>query len=287
MGKFKLARFKGSLFVVLACIGITVSAQNIEFGGMVGASNYSGDVSEQKMRMDQTNLAFGFLGRYNINQRWSFKGFVGYGKVSGADSLAAKAETRIRNTNFSSVIYEFSAQFEYNLVRNNLSNRGSKPLIPYLYAGVGMFNFNPKTIFNGEEYELQPLGTEGQGTTLYNDRKKYDLTTICFPMGIGLKKRITQNICVGIEIGARFTFTNYIDDVGGTYVNDKVVESSYGIVAGELSNRTPIGADGNHLAKEGDIRYTRAPLVKNDMYFIGGFSVSYILRGVGPGCPKL
>ncbi len=279
------------LFVLFLFTAVQLQAQKtIEFGVFIGASNYSGDVSEQEIKWDQTHPSFSVFGRYNINQRWSFKGFVGYGKISGADSLALKAKNKIRNTNFNSVIYEFSGHFEYNLVKNNMSTKGRKPLVPYLFAGIGIFHFNPKTEFQGKSYELQPLGTEGQGTTTYNSTQKYNLTTVCLPMGIGLKKRISANFAVGIEFGARFTFTNYLDDVGGKYASTEVVKRAYGPVAGSLSNRTAEVASAYPElvpAVEGNPRTTKAPVIRNDMYFIGGFSVSYIIRPSGGGCPKL
>lgn len=291
MDKLGFKCINSLLFLWLAATSMQLHAQkSIEFGVFLGTSNYSGDVSEQEIKWDQTHPAFSVFGRYNINQRWSFKGFVGYGKISGADSLAKKPANRLRNTNFSSVIYEFSGHFEYNLVKNNLSGRGAKPLIPYLFAGIGVFHFNPKTEFEGKTYELQPLGTEGQGTTTYNSLEKYDLTTVCIPMGIGLKKRISRNFAVGIEFGARFTFTNYLDDVGGKYVSPIVVERAYGPVAGKLANRTgEVAAAYPELTipVEGAARTTRSPVIRNDMYFMGGFSISYIFSPKLDLCPKL
>lgn len=291
MDKLRLKCVNSLWFVLFILASVQMDAQkSIEFGVFLGASNYSGDVSEQEIKWDQTHPSFSVFGRYNINQRWSFKGFVGYGKVSGADSLAKKRANKLRNTNFSSVIYEFSGHFEYNLIKNNLSSKGRKPLIPYLFAGIGVFHFNPKTEYLGETYELQPLGTEGQGTTTYNSLEKYDLTTVCIPMGIGLKKRISRSFAVGIEFGARFTFTNYLDDVGGKYANSQVVSRAYGPVAGKLANRTAevaVSYPELTIPQEGAARTTRSPVIRNDMYFIGGFSISYIFNPKLDICPKI
>jgi hypothetical protein len=256
-----------------------VGAQTVEFGLYGGVSNYMGDVSEQQMKWDQTHPSVAVVGRYNISPRLTFKGFAGYGKVSGADSLAKLPANRIRNTSFFSDIYEFSVQMEYNLVKNNLTSRGRKPFMPYLFGGVGIFHFNPKTNYMGREYELQPLGTEGQGTTSYNDRKKYNLTTLCIPIGIGIKKKVTNYLSFGIEAGMRFTFTNYLDDVGGLYANTQVVERAYGPVAGALSNRTG-------MQMEDKRRTTTAGLVKNDMYFMAGITIAYVFHPRQDICPK-
>lgn len=265
-------------------------AQNIEFGVYGGVSNYMGDVSEQKLRMDQFHPSGAVMGRYNLSPKVTFKGMIAYGRVSGADSLASDPKNKIRNTNFYSDIFEFSAQMEYNLVPYNMGNRGGRPFVPYLFGGIGIFHYNPITNFGGKEYELQPLGTEGQGTTQYNDLKKYDLTTICMPFGFGIKKKVSRSIVVGVEAGFRITFTNYLDDVGGKYANTSVVGRAYGPVAESLSNRTgEVSAEYPTLnvAKEGDIRTTRGFLFSSDMYFLAGISVSYIFQNTGQACPSM
>lgn len=280
---------KQILAIVALNVSLFVGAQNIEFGIYGGVSNYIGDVSDQKMRMDQYHPSGAVLGRYNISQKLTAKGMIAFGSISGDDALASTPKTKMRNTNFSSDLYEFSVHLEYNLVKNNLSSRGSRPFIPYLFGGIGIFHFNPKTIFDGKEYELQPLGTEGQGTTQYNSLKKYDLTTVCIPFGIGLKKKISQSFVVGIEAGFRYTFTNYLDDVGGKYANSRTVGQAYGPIAERLSNRTiEVQAEYPNLpvAKEGDLRTTPGALFSNDMYFLAGFSISYIFQNQGQGCPR-
>jgi len=290
MGVNTFIKLKNLLAISSALIMMPTNAQNIEFGVYGGVSNYIGDVSEQKMRFDQFHPGAAIMGRYNVSQRFTLKGMIAYGKVSGADSLASKPKNQMRNTNFNSDIYEFSVHGEYNLIPNKLSGRGGKPFIPYIFGGIGIFHFNPKTSFGGSTYELQPLGTEGQGTTQYNNLKKYDLTTICLPMGFGLKKRISQSFVVGVEAGLRFTFTKYLDDVGGKYANSNVVARAYGPTAGSLANRTgEVAADYPNLpiAKEGDRRTTPGLIFGTDMYFMAGFSVSYIFQNTGMLCPRL
>ncbi len=290
MGANIFSQFKHFLALSSTLIVVSAVAQNIEFGVYGGVSNYIGDVSEQKMRFDQFHPSAAVMGRYNVSQRLTFKGMIAYGKVSGADSLASKAKNKIRNTNFHSDIYEFSVHAEYNLIPNKLSGRGGKPFVPYIFGGIGIFHFNPKTEFQGNIFELQPLGTEGQGTTQYNNLKKYDLTTICIPMGIGLKKRVSQNFVVGVEAGVRFTFTKYLDDIGGKYANANVVARAYGPTAGSLANRTDeVSSDYPSIpvAVEGNLRTTPGIIFGTDMYFLAGFSISYIFQNTGMLCPRL
>lgn len=271
------------LLLLVLCYNNSMS-QGIEFGVMFGASNYYGDLSNNSIMPSQTHLAGSILGRYNLNDRWSVKGFVGYGRVSGADSLGSSNYRKARNLSFYTDIYEFSAHLELNLLSNMA---GRRRLIPYIFAGIGVFNFNPKTIYHDTVYELQPLGTEGQGTTLYNDREKYSLTTVCIPIGAGLKKKVGKHIAVGVEAGIRFTFTNYLDDVSGTYADARVVGASNGVTAYRLSDRSgeKNAPEYTNIFKEGDPRGFKI-FQFSDMYFMGGFSVTYIFGNQGIKCPK-
>lgn len=278
-------RPRAGIFILLLLFsGFRSLAQGIEFGILLGASNYWGDLSNNTIMLSQTHPSAGILGRYNVTPAFSVKGYFGYGRISGADSLGSSPYRKARNLSFYSDLYEFSIQGEINLVRNT---PGTRKLIPYIFGGIGVFNFNPKTVYHDTVYELQPLGTEGQGTTLYNDRTKYALTTICVPIGVGFKKRVGRSISVGIELGARFTFTNYLDDVSGTYADARIVGGSNGAIAQKLSDRSgeKNPPEYGNIFREGDPRGYKAFKI-SDMYFMGGLSVTYIFRNQGMKCPK-
>lgn len=281
-----------TLFTLLALI--PAKAQQIEVGMLFGTSQYLGDLSDEKINFSNTYFATSLFGRYNFNNRWAVKGYGGYGRVSGDDKQSSEAASKLRNLNFYSDIFEFSVHFEYNLLKNNIKRISARPMIPYLFAGVGVFNFNPKTDFAGRIVELQPLATEGQGSTTYNSLLKYNLTEICIPMGVGFRARISDAFYLGFESGIRFTSTNYLDDVGGVYGSRDVVKGATGSEAALLADRswevdrrwennpvpTPVG-----VFKEGDKRSNKS-LFSNDIYFMSGITITYIIRGKGPDCPK-
>jgi hypothetical protein len=90
---------------------------------------------------------------------------------------------------------------------------------PYVTLGVGAFSYDPFAYLAGEKIYLRPLNTEGQGTTLYPDRKPYSAMGICIPFGVGFKYALNDRINLGFEILHRFTNTDYLDDVSTTYVD--------------------------------------------------------------------
>jgi hypothetical protein len=281
---------KSSFLVLFICFLRPVnraSAQGIELGLLLGASNYMGDLSNDGIVLGETHPAAGIFGRYNLGEKWALKGYVGYGRISGTDQNANTDLKKSRNLSFYTDLYEASLQLEFNLVRNSVRySQNYKRIVPYVFVGIGVFNYNPKADLNGSTFELQPLGTEGQGTTNYNDRSKYGLTQPVIPFGIGFRKKLSQRWSIGVELGARYTFTNYLDDIGGTYAEARVVGRAYGANAQLLSDRSwELTPDGSTLFKEGDPRSIKK-IDMNDLYFTGGITLTYIFPNTGMRCPR-
>jgi len=74
--------------------------------------------------------------------------------------------------------------------------------------------------WGGTKYFLRPLGTEGQGSSLYPSLKPYSNIAVSIPFAVGFKYALNENINVFGEICYRFTTTDYLDDVSGTYAPD-------------------------------------------------------------------
>jgi hypothetical protein len=93
---------------------------------------------------------------------------------------------------------------------------------PYVTLGAGVFSYDPYAYLKGEKIYLRSLGTEGQGTAMYPDRKPYSSMAISFPIGAGIKYALNERINIAFEILHRITTTDYMDDVSTTYVNSSV-----------------------------------------------------------------
>ncbi|MFB6307006.1 MAG: DUF6089 family protein, partial [Flavobacteriales bacterium] len=211
-------------------------AQISEVGLFGGASYYIGDLNPY-LHYNNTNPAGGIVFRRVYSPRVALKFNALYGRVEGYDSDANDLNRKIRNLHFKSGIIEGSVVFELNFFDYVIGDM-EKAFTPYMFAGLGYFYMNPKAKLNGEWYELQPLGTEGQGTTAKPGKEKYKLHQMNVPFGVGIKANIGSRFALTVEWGFRKTFTDYLDDVGGTYADPETLRRENGPIAAELSDRS-------------------------------------------------
>ena len=148
-----------------------------------------------------------------------------------------------------------------------------KVFSPYIFIGITGAKFNPKANYQGEWIALKPLGTEGQNLSQYPDRQPYSDITLAIPFGFGIKYALTDKVNLGFEIGARRAFSDYLDDVSGTYVSSVELAAAGNTLGAALSNRT-----GELMGTEPVVVPTGTPRGddKNaDWYFIAGITISY------------
>lgn len=248
--------------------------QHWEIGIMAGAANYSGDLTPGPIQVNETKPAGGALIRYNINDYWTLKANIYDGEIAGSDENATLEKNKIRNLSFRSNILDVGVQGEVNILGFE-SGTGKLRTSPYIFAGLSIFKFDPEGYINGQWVRLQPLGTEGQGTIRYNDRQKYGLTQVSIPFGIGLKHNFSGYWNVGIELGWRKTFTDYLDDVSSTYVDYDYLAATNGVLAANLSNRS--GELGGKRVQYTD-KDLRGNPTNKDWYMFGGITLTYTIH---------
>lgn len=245
------------------------SAQFLEAGFMVGAANYRGDLADRLVPTEY-QTSYGMTLRYNFSPKFSARANLLTGFVSGADANNLyDASIRERNLSFRSDFTELSVQAEYSPLGFDVLD--GKVSSPYLFVGLGGFYFNPQAELNGVWYDLQPLGTEGQGQV--PGSKKYNRFAATVPMGLGFRFCLGKRVNLGLEFGARRTFTDYLDDVSGQYPD---VENLYEVnpLAARLSYRRP-EVMGGGISNPTDLR--RGNPNTKDWYFIGGLTLSFNL----------
>lgn len=250
------------------------------FGGL---SNYQGDLVDKAYQ--NSKAAFGISGTLPITQRLSVRAQLIFGKVAGADSLSPKPELKARNLSFESAVTEFSVLAEYNIF-----NLEQIRWTPYVFAGIGGFHFNPYAFSqNGNQVYLQPLGTEGQGLPGYA-AKPYSLTALAIPFGGGIKYAISSSVTLGLELGLRKTFTDYLDDVSDAYADAADLFAGRGQQAVDFSYR------GNEVGYPAyPVKgFTRGNPKSKDYYYFTGLHLTFALgsgngehgRRGGVGCPS-
>ena len=248
-----------------------------EAGIMGGVSYYIGDLNPSKHFL-LSQPAGGLVYRYNLSPRFAFKVSALYGSLWGSDAVS-KANTK-RNLSFKSNIFDFSAQMELNFLQY-VTGHDKHFISPYIFGGLSVFNFNPRAEYEGKWYSLQPLGTEGQGTTIEDAKKPYSLTSVGIPFGLGLKVSLFKFMCVGAEYGIRKTFTDYIDDVSTRYADPVVLGAENSPIAALLADRTLLepGESVNNAGLQRGNSNTK------DWYAFACLSVTFQIKNRKQSCP--
>jgi hypothetical protein len=237
-----MSRFYLILIVVLSSMYMEAQRWNkLKYEAILGlgATNFLGDlggadqigtngIKDLEVILTRPSVMGGF--RYKFDPYMSVKGTVTWGILRGDDKLTSEFYRNNRNLSFRAHLWELSAQFEGHITREQSGHRykikGAKGfknlrLNIYGFAGVAMIWFNPKAQdLGGKWTALQPLGTEGQG--IKPGTHKYSRLGVSVPFGIGISKGLDRYWSVGIEMGLRKTFTDYIDDVSTTYYTDSI-----------------------------------------------------------------
>lgn len=202
-------------------------------GFSLNALNYYGDLAPSPKRISTdisfTRPALGVSFTHRFGPRYQLTGNFMYGGLRGSDFESADPDDidngafrYVRNLSFRNRIKELSVVGQIDLFENQATYISRVPWTPYVFAGVAVFHHNPQAqvpqtdiLGNpfsdaGEWVDLKPLKTEG---------KSYSLIQFAIPFGLGARFRINEVMDISGEIGFRYTFTDYLDDVSSDYVD--------------------------------------------------------------------
>ncbi|TVR77252.1 MAG: hypothetical protein EA412_11720 [Chitinophagaceae bacterium] len=258
------------LLITVSLFTFSTYAQKWEAGIFLGGSNYMGDLTVGYLDLKETHTSIGAYGQYNLNEHFSFRAGFYYGTISGNDANADSPQRQLRNLSFQSRIYEAGLHTLWYPFPNKIYIRDNL-LRPYFFTGVALFHFNPQAYYMGEWVDLQPLGTEGQYIG-FEDRQ-YSLTQISIPIGAGFSYDVTDAFSVGMEVGVRKTFTDYLDDVSTTYVSNRRLLEESGPLSAALADRSGEVQPG-HKYTEPD---TRGNPGNDDWYVFAGVNLGFKL----------
>lgn len=207
------------------CVSRQVSAQESivqegEFGIAVGAAHYFGDLNT-RASINRAKPSVSLFFRKNFGNYIAARISGTFAQLGYSDRYNTHNEYMLRrNLSFNTNIWELSLQGDFNFFRF-MPGEPQYNFTPYVTLGAGIFSYDPYGFLGGQKYYFRQLeiGTEGQGSSLYPDRKMYSTMGISFPFGAGVKYSFNDRFNVGLEILHRFTNTDYIDDVSKTYVD--------------------------------------------------------------------
>ncbi|QOI96832.1 MAG: hypothetical protein HRU69_04685 [Flammeovirgaceae bacterium] len=285
-------------------------------GISLNALNYYGDLSPSPKRVSTdlgfTRPAIGVSFTHRFGPRYQLQAAFTYGGIRGADVESADqgdTENGVfrynRNLSFRNRIKELSVVAQVDLWENQATYISRVKWTPYVYAGIAVFHHNPQaqapefdaagnpTGKKGQWVDLQPLGTEGQfanlnPTDVNYGIKPYKRIQPSIPFGVGARFRINEVMDLAAEFGFRYTFTDYLDDVSGNYVDLGVFDNTLARAMSYRSNEvatpnyTYTGRDGqtyNVLAGYGTEHpdNLRGNNSNRDVYMVTTVRLTYIL----------
>lgn len=216
-----------SAFLLSAFLGgSNLNAQNEivqegEFGFGIGAGHYFGDLNTQA-RLNRPKVAATAFFRKNFGNYIALRIGASFAQLGYSDQYNSHNKYMFsRNLSFNSKVWELTLQGDFNFFRF-MPGEPAYSFTPYITFGAGIFSYDPYAYLKGVKVPLRPLGTEGQGSALYSDRKQYSSMGISIPFGGGIKYSFNDRVNIGFEVLHRFTNTDYLDDVSTTYVDPSV-----------------------------------------------------------------
>lgn len=197
--------------------------QEGEFGIGLGAGHYFGDINT-RARLNRAKLAGTVFFRKNFGNYIAARLGASYARLGYSDIYNTHNKyMNSRNLSFNSNVWELSLQGDFNFFRF-MPGEPQYSFTPYVTLGAGIFSYDPYAYLQGRKVYLRqlPVGTEGQNSPKYPDRKAYKSMAISIPFGGGVKYALNDRINIGFEVLYRFTNTDYLDDVSTTYVDPTI-----------------------------------------------------------------
>ena len=265
-------KIKSIAIVILTIFSIKSEAQvGFELGGWVGLSHYFGDLNTS-FKLNHPGPAAGGNLRILLNERLALKSSLNIGYIIGDDKYSSNPFEHDRNLKFHNTIFDFTNQFEFNFLPY-IHGSSNDYFTPYLFTGLTIFHYNPRTSLAGKSYNLREYGTEGQ--PLGDEYYEYG---VALPVGLGIKWDLNHKLSLNFEVSYKFTFTDYLDDVSTSYPNIGELNSLRGEIGVMLSDRSGIPGFSDQGKQRGNSR-------DKDKYSFTGISIMYFFGQLS--CPEI
>lgn len=179
-----------------------------EVGLSIGANQQRSDINNMYIiDFSSVNVSAGLYYRYTFHHRFAIATTATYHRLDGADRFVKDKEPYsngwfryIRNLSFRTDVAEVALNGEFHILKYEPFNVRKMRWTPYVSAGIGAIYFNPKAEYQGQWYNLQPIGTEGQGLAGYP--APYNRFTWAAPLKGGVKVNLTKFMSMQVYGGS-------------------------------------------------------------------------------------
>lgn len=172
--------------MVMVC---SAHAQKSEVGFGVGTFNYTGDLARTYNILNSRPAATVFY-RSNLSKVVSIRAALTGGNIAASDKRPIDAFAEKRDAGFSLFLMEASTVMEYHFM-NWRDDKHVMRFTPYLFGGLALFGIS---------------GSQ-------NKPSEYSNVQGAIPFGLGMKYIVHPKWYISLELGARKTFFDYLDNV--------------------------------------------------------------------------
>lgn len=244
------------LFLALSWGAVCQVPFKWDIDGALGITSYQGDLDAFRVNAGfrEIKYAASLSLRRNISNYYALRFNLLAGKLAGDDRNFAEPEWRIRRAiSFQSTVVEFTFLNEvYPLGMYPVKGKPSKTrnaFAPYLLAGIGWANSNPKVDWNDKNGndEIDPA------KAALDKQAKLNRLNIVIPIGFGVRFRLKDHSTFKLEGALRPTFSDYLDGVslaGNPDENDWYFTAQIGVTYPFGKNRAKAIAKTNEKEKE-------------------------------------
>jgi OmpA-OmpF porin, OOP family len=175
--------------------------RSFEIGFGIGGMNYQGDIIPDKFSMKNAALGYSIFGRYNFSEAFALR--LGYVGGNTGDDDANYPSRGNRGYAFTGKVNEIHLVAEWAPTAKSMytyTNNGvyefRKQLVPYVFAGVATGSSSASTQINKKAT---------------SDETGANSSYLAVPFGIGFRYPISEKTKIGIEVGMRYTNSDYLD----------------------------------------------------------------------------
>lgn len=301
-----MKHFLFAIAYLLLCFSLTCPAQSyyfyddrhyegtllIEIGAKAGVMNALTDIGGKggagKKGLRDLNLSFSrpcfsLFSSIMYNNKIGLRIQYSNGSVMAADSILKDQRKSThgryeRNLSFQSPVRELALLLEVRPFSFINTDKPAGRFAPVLVGGIGIFSFNPQAKWQGSWYALQPLRTEGQGFSVFPERKPYPLTQRNLLLGLELNYEVNAWLNGRFGIIHRFLPTDYLDDVSlDSYVDPilfaRELSASKAGLARKLADRRA-EIDPSHTT---NLTYQRGNPANHDAYLSLELGLAFVI----------